>query len=272
MPFKPKNERHAIHEVVFVLTFDHPFTADQIEIFSSNHDRWKADLPRKQRNPYFQVSVVEGVAREAAAAVTSGVMFDAVKRDGSLDWRLRVEDDWIGVNCLSYTRWEEVWPRARTLLLEASETLGIAENPLTKVTLEYIDIFEWEGDLAGYEVAQLLRKSECVPSTLLRHTDPLWHLHLGWFERESLPADGRLLNRIHLDAIQQEKTYLVKIDNVLRVDMERPVAGPDIIFEGETPFVDLVFEDLHIRNKSTLSSFITKELADRIGLNAGDRH
>ena len=92
MAFKPKNERHAINEVVFVLYFLRVFTAEQLEAVASQHDRWKADLPRKQRNQMFRVSIVEGVGRDALPTANSGVMFLSNTVSGwgrELRWRCK---------------------------------------------------------------------------------------------------------------------------------------------------------------------------------------
>jgi hypothetical protein len=198
-------------------------------------------------------------------------MFDAVKRDGTLDWRLRVEDQWIGVNCLSYTRWAEVWPRARRLFVEAIETLGIDGNVLSNAALQCFDVFDWTGDVGGYDLSLLLRRdSPYVPAALWEQRSPLWHLHEGWYERRpDLIADqGQLLNRIHFDATTTAQRYSVTVDHLLRADMPAGPTGLDELFGGEPSFIDRMMNALHIRNKEMLGLCITDDLAHRIGLNA----
>ena len=268
MPFEPINERHAIHEVVFVLGFERGFSEEEIEAIAAAHDRWKAELPGINRPQVLQV-MVGAQARPPAGTVVGPVQFTSHKRDGSLDWRLLVENNIVVVNCLTYTRWKEVWERARRLIMDAVSLITDEGNRASSIALQYIDIFQWQGAETDYRIDQLLRKDSPHVPTSLWDAGPLWHLHLGWFRTDGLPADGRLLERTHLDGQQMDQgSWQVKIDNTLRLDLDEPVVVQNHFFSGDQPFVDKVLPDLHLRNKELLTSFLTVELAQRIDLNA----
>lgn len=199
--------------------------------------------------------------------LVTGVSFDAYKRDGSLDWRLRIDQSFLAVNCLSYTRWTEVKVRARDLLASGARAGVAANNPLSAIGLQYIDMFEWEGDVADYDVTGLLRaESDMLPKSIFGK-GPLWHLHQGWFTTDDLPAEGRLLERMHLDAVEQAPKYLVKMDCLEQMDLRKGPMGFSKIFEND-PLLDEVIELLHTRSKSALGRVITDEMAERIELNA----
>lgn len=268
MPFRPKNERHAIQEVVFVLNYQRAFNQQEVNAVIASHDRWKADLPGLKPMAGFQIEFGEDAQVQQTTGPLSGVSFDAHKRDGSLDWRLRIQDKWIAVNCLSYTRWAEVSARARKLLSDASSIASAADNPVVGIALQYIDVFEWVGNIDGYRLDELLDKDSDLVLPGLFEAGPLWHLHQGRFRMNGLPAAGRLLERVHLDGAQYKDVHNVKIDITLRLDLAEPVAGAAAVFEGKAPLVDPVLEYLHKHNKELLEDLITAEMAKRIELNA----
>lgn len=274
MPFEPIHERHAIQEVVFVLNMGRPFTPDEIGRVVARHDLWKADLPKLSRPGVFQINLGAGaIAGGSDMALLpflpfAPAIFEAIKRDGSVDWRLRIDADWIGVNCLTYTRWNEIWPRARALLSQASQLAWGDGNALSGVALQYIDAFKWEGDANAYSVDELLRRDTRYVPSGLRGRGPLWHLHQGWMRHDGLPAPGRLLERVHLDAVEQEGQFLVKMDTTLRLELDPRLASHEEAFGGDRGFVDSVFDELHATDKVLVGSYLTDEMVARIALNA----
>lgn len=264
MPFRPVNDRHAIQEVAFALTFSRRFSHDEMEGFAKAHNRWQGELPKMDRD---QVTVM--VARPAAQVEVParGTSFERYKADGSPVWRMRASDNWLAVNCLAYTGWADVWSHARQLLHQGAEVISAEDNRIGALALQYIDVFVWEGDTTQYDLGELLRKdSEFIPESIWGK-GPFWHLHQGWFRADGIPEGGaRLLERMHLDALPQGDTPVVKFDNTLRLDLLEGVTFPDL-FAGEDALVDRVFEQLHEGNKLALAGYLGESMRERIGLN-----
>ena len=263
--FEPKSDNHAIVEVVFGVAFARQFSTREVEAFANTHAEWKADLPRVNRSQTVEF-VVGGVPLPPQVPVpaSTGVMFDRVKPDGNIAWRLAVENQNINVHCLEYDRWNEIWPKVSAYIEKAS--LSFAQNNhIVGVLLQYIDVFDWRGPSEGYDLGTLLNSdSALVPSDLMKRGD-LWHLHQGWFTKDGLPSPGRLLERLHMDGVQdQTTTPLVKIDSYMQLQMSQRMPVDQFFGEGELG--PTIFNSLHDRNKTLVKSVLAPEMADRIGL------
>lgn len=265
MPFEPQGLNHAIIEAVFGFQLARNFNQGEVDALIVAHDKvFKNDLPRVNRTQVLFLGAMP--ANVQITPPVAGVAFDAIKKDGGLEWRLRAEDNSLLVNCLDYSRWSQVWPKAREYLRAASDILLATDNTIAGVLLQYIDVFCWDGPLANYNVAELLDANGAhVPKSVLG-CEPLWHLHQGWYRTDNLPAPGRLLERVHLDAVLDEKGIpVVKVDTYMMLEL----AGQQnnvATFGGGAPMADRVFDDLHKANKSLLKSFLTSDMAKKINL------
>jgi len=262
--FEPQGPKHAIIEAVFGLQLARHFTASEIEALIAQHDKFKNDLPRVNRT---QVIMLGGIPPGVSITPpTAGVSFDAMKRDGSLEWRLRAEDNQLILNCLAYSRWSEIWPRARDYLKAASEIVIGNDNHVRGILLQYVDVFLWKGDVAAYDPKLMLDpNSTHVPKSILE-CGPMWHLHQGWYRDDSLPEPGRLLERLHLNAIPDDTGVpTVKVDTYLQLELanEQSVVS---LFQNTPSMIENAFKYLHNDSKALLKSFLTDELAKRIDL------
>jgi uncharacterized protein (TIGR04255 family) len=273
VPFRPLHDRHAIQEVVFVLMFGREFAPAEVEAVVKAHDRWREELPKVTRFTAQRIEIQDAgppQIRPAEEAGVIGVAFDAVKRDGSLDWRLRLQQNWIGVNCLSYTRWNQVWPTARGFLDQVGGILINPKLPVVGAALQYIDLFVWEGDIEQYRADELFRADSGFVPRSIWDKGPLWHLYQGWFQKEDLPAAGRRLEKVHIDAVEREGTYQTKVDITLRHDLADELPSYRSVFgaDGEQACIDASFTAMHTQCSRLLKAYITDEMAERISLNA----
>jgi uncharacterized protein (TIGR04255 family) len=266
--FNPINERHAIAEVVFQLVLDQNFSPKGIQSLIDTHAKWKDDLPRLNVHTPIEIPLLgsegSGVVSLSGGS-PGGVSFEAMKRDGSLEWRLQALGNSLTVNCLDYSRWPEVWARAKSYLQAVSQMICESGVAFRQCLLQYVDIFEWRGPVENYHATSLLKAdSRYLPESIWAY-GPLWHLHQGWF---SLLADGRVLNRINLDGVQvNDDRYQVRIDSYLSIEFRSPIKIADRLAE-DWPQVDEIFTKLHGLNKELLSNLIVDEVQQRIGLNA----
>ncbi|WP_175422148.1 TIGR04255 family protein [Agrobacterium tumefaciens] len=272
MTFVPKSGKHAIAEVVFGLVFTKAFEPHQIEILVRNHGLWKEHLPRVARGGGFQVMFGSGFPPpEIQLPMEAGVSFERVNPDGTLNWRLKIEQNSVFVNCLDYTRWSEIWGRAREYLKLVVSLTGL-EGHVTSGLLQYIDVFEWSRPVEEFDINELLRVgNEYIPASMADRGH-LFHLHQGWYSPDS---GSRRLVRVHVDGVEEvvfsgdtnnphRVSPIVKIDTYLQDQLKEFVPTIDMFDSG---WIDSSFSDMHNENKKLLGAFLTDELCGRIGLN-----
>jgi uncharacterized protein (TIGR04255 family) len=268
MAFEPKNDGHAIVEAVIGLQFQRPFKQHEVEAVIQRHDEWREFLPRLARSAGFQISFgPAGGLAQPAIMPGAGVSFDRVKTDGALEWRLRIDGAAIFLNCLNYSRWREVWEHASRLVDRAAELTLAEDNKVTALIIQYIDLFEWKGSPDNYDARFLLRAGNLVPEGVLSK-GPLWHLHQGWFRGEDQLGPGRLLERLHIDAVLDERGRpTVRMDSFLSFEpgeAQTFVPGAFLKNDGSG---GAWFAILHDLDKKLLAEALTHETVERIGLN-----
>ena len=141
---------------------------------------------------------------------------------------------------------------------------------LSSFALQYVDEFVWDGAVEDYDIKELFGEQVDILPSMLQSSGPLWHYHLGWFEDTDLAQPGRRLHRLHIDAVEQQGEYVVRIDTVIRYDIAQlnleAVHAFDKV-DDDQPKVDIVFDDMHERSKNLLRSAVSDGLAARIKLN-----
>lgn len=195
-----------------------------------------------------------------------GVSFERIQPNGDVEWRLRGEGNTLLVNCLKYTRWQEIWPFASELMRGAVEIVGADKLVIAGNLLQYVDVFDWVGPEDEYDVFQLLDwESEYVPRSVHSYGH-VWHIHQGWFTPVERPVPGRLLQKAHFDAGPRTKNgrLTVKLDTHLRTDFGDHISAST--FQNEVSPLEASFMEMHDRNKSVIRSFLTKKVCVDIGL------
>lgn len=268
MGFRPLGDRHAIQEVVFILTFARPLNALEIEKFASSHDLWKAELPKSLRPEVFQVFLgptgPEGIPPPPPPTSISPVIFQSFRRDGTLEWQMQANQNWLAVNCLSYSRWDAISKQAISLLVKGLASFQTDELPILGMTLQYIDTFVWEGDLNTYSCSSLLNQnSKLLPSAF--HPDgPVWHFHSGGYDLSGIAETGRrLMRRIHIDSLIEGPSSVTRMDISLTSDFLTK-AG-----ELQAITIDKIYAEmnwLHDENKKLLAEIISNDMQQRIAL------
>ena len=203
-----------------------------------------------------------------AGVQVGGFTFDRFKADGSLEWRLRVGGNNIFVNCLAYESWTKVWEKARNFIERVAGYLG-DETAVAGMLLQYIDVFTWKAKNGKYDLSELFDKeSALIPANLWAHGE-LWHLHQGWYKDADLATAKRMLERIHVDGLQEENNPpMVKMDSWHSVEFKEPQPLKDSLKKG----MDETFKYLHETNLGLMKSMLTKEMTKRIGLDeSGDK-
>lgn len=261
MAFEPISDRHAIQEVAFSVVLARQFSAEEFNSIIERHDLWREDLPGAYRET-LQPVLWDGVP---PPAIPGGMRFESYRRDGSIDWRLYVQGNHIGVQCYAYTRWDEVSAKALQYLTLALGPMAEGGPEVSAVTLHCIDVFKWAGEVADYDTGELLNtKAPFFPVDFKdRLAGPLWHLHQGWFTKADF---GRSLNRFHLDAVLVEPDHQVRLDHFLQ-DQHDVAMGLSEMLSDDGATLKSRFLGLHKRNKEMVFSVLASEVSKRIALN-----
>jgi len=232
----------------------------------SHHSLWLTDLPKIERPQVFQFSIGDQAVEAAPTPPPiSPAIFQSFKRDGSIDWQLKIDDSFVSINCLSYSRWDAISRQAKSLFEKVLGLLLDDGNRLQNVALQYIDSFIWFGDIIDYDVDYLFNRDSGFLPEKFKPTSPFWHYHVGefeYFEQHEIPR--RILDRVHMDAVEDANAAKVRIDTLLRAEFRN---GADPTLSNVRNILQDTFDALHLRNKSILSNLICRDLQQQISLN-----
>jgi uncharacterized protein (TIGR04255 family) len=263
LPFVPANPAHSITEVVFGLIFDRPFDSTEVTKFASSHREFEAELPGKLQAPAPQMSF-----NGLQVPLQFGVVFDRYNPAGALEKRLRLDNNSVYVNNLLYTRWDEVSTNALGLIERCLATSMQVDNTVRSLVLQYVDLFRWMGDVAQYDLSQLLDvNSPNMTKEVFEH-GPLWHLHQGWYKDVANALNGRLLERTTIDGVLDSSNLpVVRFDSFLQLELSEGLNSSDTRF-GNDVFEQLrvFFGFMHDQNKSMLKDCLTEQVIGEIGL------
>ena len=264
MPFEPINDRHAITEVDFGLLITPKLTWDDRTKIRDAHSTWSALLPGIKEDSAMAVAMLDPKSNEPPPPPP--ISFERYKPSGGLDWRLRLAGGHITVNCLAYSRWQNIWDQTRQLFADVASVLDNPDRSIASIVLQYTDIFRWQGDVEDYRLDALL-KADCphISKTAIQH-GPLWHSHHGWFLDADSSSQGRYLRRMHISGIREQDTYLVKMENLVHLFFQ--TAKPSMHSESVLMGVHERFNELHDMSKRILAEYLTDEMIERIDLHA----
>lgn len=261
--FKPRSDGHSLIEAVFGLVLDRPWSPTDVASVKNADGQWRTLLPKVNDVTTHQIVFGSPGFQFPVNAPATGVVYERVKPDGTIEWRMAIDQNSVIINCLCYTRWKLIWPQVLNLLRQVVSSVGATESKVTGILFQTVDSFFWEGDRLEYAVDSLLDLSGgFVPGSLLDRGQ-LWHLHQGWFSSASAGLSGRLLNRINIDAVETD-VLEVKIDTTLHNNLEKSVSLSDILSAGSK--IEREFDVLHSENKNLLKKFLSETASKSIKL------
>ena len=270
MSFEPIGEIHAIQDVVFTLVFSSHFTETDIGGIMQEKTKWSEFLPKEERS---QVSsIVFGQPPPGGLPeIVSPLTYSRMKTDGNVGWQLRISDNQISIICSTYTRWDDVWGSAKAILINVMN--AVQKMKLSHLNLQTRDVFEWKGapeDMSAEKLFQI--DGDFFPNTA-KNFGQFWHLHNGYFKKETFDEiaslkNVRILDRTHIDAVNQNSRSFAIIDHSLRSDLSAPVLVSTIVNMTEGDYLNVIFTKMHETNKSTVTGLLVEDMQKRIGINA----
>ena len=258
---------NALQRVVFIVQFSKEFSKDDFERFERNSGRWRDEFPR--RSVTNAVRLQPGSNRVTLdESEVAGLAYEALMKDGSVEFGLRIDKSRILFLVGKYTRWDEIWPRASDHLKKAMELVP-DDNPVVSFATEYTDLFRATGNYSDFDASCFLHpNSQYVPSHIFDRSGN-FHFHTGFFQTLDNPAKHRMLTRINADLKDNEEKRSRDLSIVLfhQISSYREPWGGDagldkkIIGRGLDNFVEL-----HEFDKGMLREILNDEMSTKIGL------
>lgn len=264
---KPLHPSHSINEVIFALQFGANFPESSLRAVGDTHERLKDELPKREDLTALGLEIKNNqiVQPRPLGQSLSGVRFSHYRSDGTADWLVRVEHNFVAVSCLAYDRWKKVWPRAEQYLHLLAPMLASPTCPVTGVGLQYVDRFIFSGEPETYSAANLFRHECSLLPPSIYSKGPLWHVHQGCFDQRN--DDFRILNKLNINAAQAEGEHQTNIDQQLTWFFGRPLTGAAPLFDnGSHRNLSAIMNHLHQTNKKTLQSLLKDSMLEAIGL------
>ncbi len=266
--FKPIRTPNAVDQVVFVIKIsqnisdNHPDTLKSLqqtlkEKFVVSNDITMNKLEVTPEGMKNQLNIFGGVE------LRSEILNQEHKLVGKrANWQLRISGDTIQINCFNYTTWTKVSSYVNTLYSDIFQCLALSNEALiTEVVLQYNDTFISEEEAESFNVANLFSKSKFMTENVIEQNS-IWHLNSGWFSK--IENENSVLNVLNISThtISGEKVrYMAKIEHLQKFDVKTKIPISD-----KTGFISKMFISLHTENKALVSSLLTEEIKEQIGL------
>ena len=266
MSFTPINNDHAVQSLVISVIFEKPLGHGVIPYVQGQRDKWP-ELPAMNAPQTFSFQIGPGgVAPQNLGG--QGLELSYQRPDGTPAWLMRFDATGLVVECTRYTRWDRVWEMARKFHHTALEVIQQSQQAddvgVAAVSLQYIDRFV--GQAADNDFRTLFCESDIVAKSAFKFGD-FWHQHTGWFDRSH--ELGPILNNLNIDTNSDpasvDKSLSVGILHLqqLRYTEKKSIAdfcgSVNVVFDG-------VMQHLHVQNKSLISSLLSSDMAEKIGL------
>jgi len=157
-------------------------------------------------------------------------MFDALQPNGQQAWALVAQKNFLAVSCYTYTRWNDIWRKARELLTPFAPILA-KERGISATWLQYVDQFRVTGARDQFQAHHLLREgSRFVPAHVFE-LDGLWHSHHGFFQQLAEPTAHRRLNNVNVDVVNANEELLIQITTAHRALLDSPATDESSLLQ-----------------------------------------
>lgn len=257
---KPFAGHNAIEAAVFALRLQQPLDMACLQRIDGAFDQ-KASDPQQGGLPGKQLIQFQAGPGAPFPPNTGELLRFVSLPSGAHAWRLQVQANAIVVTCHQYSRFNEVWPRAKRyfdLTLEAIDT----PCDVMEVSHQVLDRFNYHATPGlDYDLAELFKRGSDYLTPKAWNSGLLWHVHQGWFDEND---DGfKHLHQINLsNNLVGPDLYATLIDH--RATSVMKDGRPIVLGQGQT--LDELFGQLHASNRDLLLNLLTPEKLAEIGI------
>lgn len=267
--YRPINSNHSIDEVVFVFLFSRPFSEENIQYLIDIEEKITNGKLKKEIHQGTEVKVGPQGEIKAQPVKVKSLHFKGVDESNNLEWLIRVESKFISINCLNYSRWENIWEKAFDYFKILTPHLISTDNPIESVSLQYLDRFVYNGKIENYKTTNIFNEGTDYLNRKIAEVGPFWHLHQGWFNK-NIKIGSRILNRLNITAAMADKEHHTTVDHNATIQFDPKITNFKTLFEDVTDEklnVVYFFESLHLENKVILRNLLNETMKKEINLN-----
>lgn len=257
----PLNEDHSIESASFVLAYTQPFSKSAIESLTPLREVLGELLPsfQMQNAIGFTFDVTNGIPVPLSDGPSS-LLMQKNSDDGTQEWGLRVEANYIMVTSFKYSRWNVVSKSAFEILASVSKILSSRDNPLTVMGLQVIDKFLTPPDV-DYDIGDVFNRDSRFLTRQALESEKLWHVYQGWFDND-LIQNGRVLNVLNLSTNDTPDGLISTVDHNAQLQFSATSSRP-----SDISWLQANFDSLHEENKSVLRNLLSNKSIVSIKLN-----
>jgi len=266
MQYTAAQSTNALQRVAFIVEFSREFSEAEFRQFDDTSKSWRNEYPKRSVVNAASVRSNQIMLDESKVVALS---YEALMKDGSVEWGLKFDGNRILFFAGKYTRWNEIWPSVSRHLKPALELVQ-NDNPVISYATEYTDLFRAIGDYFCFDASHLFQRgSKYVPSHIFGRTEN-FHFHTGFFETLNEPAKHRVLTRINADLRDGAEKNVRELSIVLYHQISscyEPWGGSALRLDKKIVSRGLDnFAALHDIDKATLKEILNHDMSEKIGL------
>lgn len=268
----PIRGKNAIDQIAFVIVFKKPLVdRDLLELLGLRDDL-SQELPDFKKIDVVQMAMDPSNPRLPVSKL-GGMSYGkkSIKNESRFEWSLRIENNNIIVACSEYTKWLDVWVKAKEYLNLALEKCDVSGNPVVELVFQCMDKFINSEHPDNYTIEDVFDiNSDYLTKHVALHSPKAWHINQGWFQ-ELLDGQIQSLNNLNLNAqiidAQPHETIISHVIKMKKVDTPE-IDNVGILNGGDSSvgYLENAMKAAHILNKSVLLDLLHADMAKTIGL------
>ena len=263
MQFTPHQSSNAIVRVAFVCEFAQALGDEDLRQLHRDRADFGSGFPKATLHELPAISLFPGMAQPAVVQQVASVSFEAYARDGSVEQAFYIQPGLAMFVHHRYTRWDEVWAPARTLLTGTLQRFAAAS--VAAFGLEYLDQFSAPADTGLPDVSGVLNRDSQYLVPRIFAIPGLWHSHHGsLIDDHPTPSPHSKNANINLDLVREHAPidrFVLRILLRHRRVLAQPATAAPAISD-----LDEYMSDMHEADKKVLRDVLTDDAAKRIGL------
>jgi uncharacterized protein (TIGR04255 family) len=264
MAFNPLYPAHSIERCIVSLQFGENLPEKLYSnVLAESRTKFANAGFQIQDIPSFEIKVDQN--QQQISSGVAGCNF--VSTDGASV--LAIHPGALQFETAKYVRWQPFIGQFDEQVLPLLKSYGDTLS-LISVSLQYVDVYQWAGDWTDFAWKELLRPDSGYISTEAAKAKYQWHAHCGWFEE--VKNGFRRLMVSNIDVIERGITVppftASPAVTITTLAKDERFSRPGTKIEGSLPVetVSARLDDLHRRLKNVLQAIITKDMAERVGL------
>ena len=265
VPFAGKN---SIVEAVFGLQFSQPLTSLIATKFDALQTEFSSDFPKFEKMQMLQFTF--GVPQQSETPVSSPVIggFNAsrFKPDGKASRVLRSMNNTLSAHFLEYDSWAATKADALRFLNSCFKVLDLptSANPITAVSLRFIDRFTFDGPADRASASSLMRLDTDYVARIVLERGGQWQSQSVWTKELS---GGQVSNHqlnIHSGV---DSNAFVLVNHNVHLNLPAALSTHDeVLGKGSKSSLEEIFNAQHTSNVDLLQNLLNPDMLNSIGL------